>query len=475
MLTSIQQGIEVINRGGINVIENLVTAIVAKVNNVLWGDYMLLLILLVGSGVFFTIRTGFIQVRKFGAAWKSTFGALTLKGEAAGKDGMSSFQSLATAIAAQVGTGNLAGAATAIAAGGPGAIFWMWVAAFFGMATIYSEATLAQKYKTKDENGEVTGGPVYYIRAAFKGSLGKVLAALFAIFIILALGFMGNMVQANSIGAAFSGAFGINPIIPGIVVAIISGVIFIGGVQSIASITEKIVPIMAGLYIIGAVIVIGINYQNIPYTISSIFTTAFKPEALFGGAVGVTVKAAMTKGVARGLFSNEAGMGSTPHAHALAKVDHPTDQGLVAMMGVFIDTFVILNLTAFVIISSGLLQGDTYLEGIELTQTAFVQAFGQMGAVFIAVTMFFFAFSTIVGWYFFGERNVRYLFGKKAVVPYAIIVVLLIVLGSTMKVSLVWDMSDMFNGLMVIPNLLGLIALSGVVVKLTKDKEKMGK
>lgn len=383
---------------------------------------------------------------------------------------MSSFQSLATAIAAQVGTGNLAGAATAMVMGGPGAIFWMWVSAIFGMATIFVEASLAQKYKTLDDSGEVTGGPVYYIRAAYKGTFGKVLAAIFAVLITLALGFFGNMVQANSIADAFKGAFGINPVIVGVVVAILSAFIFLGGVGRIASVTEKIVPIMAAFYIIGALVLIIMNAGMIPEAFRQIFVGAFNPEAALGGFAGVAVSKAIQFGVARGLFSNEAGMGSTPHAHAVAKVKHPCDQGMVAMMGVFIDTLIILNLTAFSVLCTGqLTEYNQPLSAAALTQAAFNYGFGSFGSIFIAICMFFFAFSTIVGWYFFGEKNVRYLFGTKAVKPYAVLVTIFIVIGSALKVELVWNLSDLFNSLMVIPNVLGLWALSGVAKELYAD------
>lgn len=398
------------------------------------------------------------------------FGNIKLNGEKAGKDGMSSFQSLATAIAAQVGTGNLAGAATAMVMGGPGAIFWMWVSAIFGMATIFVEASLAQKYKTVDDSGEVTGGPVYYIRAAYKGTFGKVLAAIFAVLITLALGFFGNMVQANSIADAFKGAFGINPVVVGVVVAILSAFIFLGGVGRIASVTEKIVPIMAAFYIIGALVLIIMNAGMIPEAFRQIFVGAFNPEAALGGFAGVAVSKAIQFGVARGLFSNEAGMGSTPHAHAVAKVKHPCDQGMVAMMGVFIDTLIILNLTAFSVLCTGqLTEYNQPLSAAALTQAAFNSGFGSFGSIFIAICMFFFAFSTIVGWYFFGEKNVRYLFGTKAVKPYAVLVTIFIVIGSALKVELVWNLSDLFNSLMVIPNVLGLWALSGVAKELYAD------
>lgn len=442
--------------------------VVVALQGVLSGK--ILVVLLVGTGIWFTIRLGGVQFREFGHAFKAVFGNIKLNGEKAGKDGMSSFQSLATAIAAQVGTGNLAGAATAMVMGGPGAIFWMWVSAIFGMATIFVEASLAQKYKTVDDSGEVTGGPVYYIRAAYKGTFGKVLAAIFAVLITLALGFFGNMVQANSIADAFKGAFGINPVVVGVIVAILSAFIFLGGVGRIASVTEKIVPIMAAFYIIGALVLIIMNAGMIPEAFRQIFVGAFNPEAALGGFAGVAVSKAIQFGVARGLFSNEAGMGSTPHAHAVAKVKHPCDQGMVAMMGVFIDTLIILNLTAFSVLCTGqLTEYNQPLSAAALTQAAFNSGFGSFGSIFIAICMFFFAFSTIVGWYFFGEKNVRYLFGTKAVKPYAILVTIFIVIGSALKVELVWNLSDLFNSLMVIPNVLGLWALSGVAKELHTD------
>lgn len=461
--------------------EAILTNIVAAVNDVLWNKYLVLLFLLLGSGIYFTIRTGFVQVRKFGEGMRLVFGNISLKGKEAGKDGMSSFQALATAIAAQVGTGNIAGCASALVSGGPGAVFWMWVSAFFGMATIYGEAVLAQKYKEVSEDGTVSGGPIYYIKAAFKGKLGTFMAGFFAVAIILALGFMGNMVQSNSIGDAFYTAFGVPKIAAGIVVAAVSAFIFLGGVKRIAAITEKLVPIMAIFYICGALIAIGMNAQNILPALQSIFVGAFTPQAVMGGAIGISIKEAVRFGVARGLFSNEAGMGSTPHAHAMAKVEKPQDQGAVAMVGVFIDTFIVLTLTALVILTSGML-GTTGADGQMLTATALAQAafnnsFGSFGNAFVAICLLFFAFSTIVGWYFFGESNVNALFkgSKKATFLYGVIALVFIVVGSFQKVTLVWDMSDMFNGLMVIPNLLAVLALSGIVAKLAKDDTYLGK
>ena len=440
------------------------TTAIEQASDILWNS--LLLFLLVGTGVFFTIRLRGVQLRRFGEGFHRVFGNFTLRGKKADDQGMSSFQALATAIAAQVGTGNITGCATALVSGGPGALFWVWVSAFFGMATIYAEAVLAQRYRTT-VNGKVTGGPAYYIRAAFKGTFGKVLAGVFSVLIILALGFMGNMVQSNSIGDAFHNAFGMSHLAVGIVVAVIAAFIFLGGVQRIAAVTEKIVPIMAAFYILGCVVILVMNYKALPNAFTQIFVLAFNPQAMAGGVAGVTVQQAMRFGVARGLFSNEAGMGSTPHAHALAKVNHPREQGAVAILGVFIDTFVVLTLTGLVLITSGLIPEG--LTGTSLTQAAFSQAFGGFGPVFIAICMFFFAFSTIIGWYFFGQSNFKALFGEKALPVYSVIVVLFILVGSTLKVDLVWAMADFFNGLMAVPNLLALLALSGVVAAIDKE------
>lgn len=439
--------------------------LVLKVNDVLTGS--VLIIALVGIGLLFTFKLGFIQIRGFKDGWNRTFGGLFSKKGDAGKDGMSSFQALATAIAAQVGTGNIAGAATAIAVGGPGAIFWMWISAFLGMSTIFAEAVMAQKFKQVSDDGTVTGGPVYYIRGAFKGTFGKVLAAIFAVLIIFALGFMGNAVQSNSIAASWNTAFGIPKIAMGIFVAVVSLFVFTGGMKRIAKVTELIVPIMAAFYIVGSLIVIFANVTAIPAAFHDIIVGAFKPAAVAGGAMGATLKLAVQKGVARGLFSNEAGMGSTPHAHAVAKVKHPVEQGFVAMIGVFIDTFVILNLTALVIITTG--SRTTGLTGAQLSQYAFSSLYGKFGEIFIAICMLFFAFSTIIGWYFFGEANIRYLFGAKAVKIYSIIVCICVALGSLQEVELVWNMADCFNSMMVIPNAIALVALSGLVKKTHDD------
>jgi AGCS family alanine or glycine:cation symporter len=445
---------------------DFIAKVVEYVNKFLW-DYALLFLLL-GAGIIYTLSLRFIQVRKFKDGMKALFGNFSLHGKN-GEKGLSSFQALTTAIAAQVGTGNIAGAATAIASGGPGAIFWMWVSAFFGMATIYAEAVMAQHTRV-EKDGNYIGGPVYYIKYIFKGKFGKILAGFFSVAIILALGFMGNMVQSNSIGTAFYNAFHVDSLIVGICVAVVAGVIFLGGIKRIARVTEKVVPIMALLYVVGCVVILAMHLSGLGEAFKSIFTAAFSPQSVAGGVLGVTVQKAMRFGVARGLFSNEAGMGSTPHAHATADVKHPCDQGVIAMMGVFIDTFIILTLTALVILSTGVL--GTGQTGSELAQSAFNVGFGHFGTIFIAICMLFFAFTTIVGWYYFGEVNVRHLFGDKVVKLYAVLVVGFVILGSTLKVDLVWNMSDMFNGLMVLPNLVALLACIGVVRKLTREYEK---
>ena len=440
------------------------TTLVTQASDYLWN--WILLILLVGTGLYFTLRLRFVQVRRFGEGMRRLFGGFSLHGKAAGKDGMSSFQALTTAVAAQVGTGNITGCATALVSGGPGALFWVWVSAFLGMATIYAEAVLAQKYKTTVD-GHVTGGPIYYIRAAFRGRFGRFLAGFFSLAIILALGFMGNMVQSNSIGDAFHNAFGISKPVVGVIIAAVAAFIFLGGVTRIASVTEKLVPVMAAFYIVGCVVILGMNAAALPNAFAQIFVLAFRPQAMAGGLAGVTVQQAMRFGVARGLFSNEAGLGSTPHAHALAKVERPQDQGAVAIVSVFIDTFVILTLTGLVLITSGLIPDG--LTGTALTQAAFSQAFGPFGQVFIAICMLFFAFSTILGWYFFGEVNFKALFGAKALPVYSVIVVLFVLVGSSLKVDLVWALADFFNGLMAIPNLIALLALSGVVAAIARE------
>ena len=455
--------------------------------NAYMSDYILIF-LLVGIGLFYTIRTRFVQVRCFGEGMKKVFGNLSLKGGKQ-KGGLSSFQALATAIAAQVGTGNIVGACGAILIGGPGAIFWMWIIAFFGMATIYAEAVLAQETKVVQEDGSVLGGPVYYIRRAFRNKFGKFLAGFFAVAITLALGFMGSMVQSNSISESINTAFHIPMWVVGLILAALCTFIFIGGIQRIASVAEKIVPIMAVIYLIIGVVILAINVKELPETFALIFKYAFVPQALLGGAFGAAIKAAISQGVKRGLFSNEAGMGSTPHAHAQAKVEKPHDQGVVAMIGVFIDTFIVLTITALVVIST-LYAGNgplstpeglaaTTLTKANLMQTAVGTALGSVtvGNILIAVCLTFFAFTTIISWNFFGKQNVQYLFGKKATVVYSILAIAFIFLGTLFPNDLVWELADMFNNIMVIPNVIALAVLSAIVVAAAKKsaKEKKNK
>ena len=450
--------------------------------NAYLSDYILVG-LLIAVGLWFSIKTRFVQIRCFGEGMRRVFGSISLFG---GKQqsGMSSFQALATAIAAQVGTGNIVGASGAILTGGPGAIFWMWIIAFFGMATIYSEAVLAQETRVKDKDGNIQGGPVYYITTAFQGSFGKFLAGFFSVAIILALGFFGCMVQSNSISSTFETAFHVPGWVVGVALVLICGAIFLGGVQRLAAVTEKVVPVMAVLFVLGGCVVLVMRAQYIPATFGMIFQYAFQPQAILGGGFGAALKIALSQGAKRGLFSNEAGMGSTPHAHALANVAQPHDQGVVAMVGVFIDTFIVLTLNALVIISTLYAGGGPLAGGYtgpitetigkaNLAQTAFGSVWGEeLGAMFVAVCLFFFAFSTILGWNLFGKINVAYLFGKRATVVYTVIALAFIFLGTLASNDLVWELSDMFNNLMVIPNAIGLFALTGLVVKALKQAKR---
>ncbi len=465
-------------------------------------DYILIF-LLVGTGIIFSFKTRFVQVRCFGEGMKSVFGNLKLNGKK-NESGLTPFQALATAIAAQVGTGNIVGASGAILTGGPGAIFWMWVIAFFGMATIYAEATLAQKTRIVKEDGTVLGGPAYYIKTAFTGKFGKFLAGFFAVAIILALGFMGSMVQSNSIAGSIQevidpnkqnilftiGSYDVTvtAVVVGALVALVAAFIFLGGIQRIASVTEKLVPIMAVMFLLGGLMILIFRIQYVPETFGMIFKYAFTPQAIIGGGFGAALKIAISQGAKRGLFSNEAGMGSTPHAHAQANVKRPHDQGVVAMIGVFIDTFIVLTMTALVVISS-LYTGEGAVEGLKealeagtLTKanamqlaytTALPEFFGNFGNIFVAVCLLFFAFSTIISWNFFGKLNVQYLCKKNeklGVAIYSVIAIVFIFLGSILQNDLVWELTDFFNYLMVIPNVIALVALVGMVDVIKRNK-----
>ncbi len=470
--------------------EEFLLKVFSTINQYL-SDWILVIILL-GVGIFFTIKTRFVQIRCFGEGMRKVFGGLKPKNKDK-KNGLSSFQAFTTAVASQIGTGNIIGASAAILAGGPGAIFWMWIIAFFGMATIYSEATLAQKTKVVNEDGTIDGGPVYYIKRAFKGKFGKFLSGFFAIATIFALGFVGSMVQSNSIGAAITTATG--GVIPswavGIVITLVAGIIFIGGAKRVASTTEKIVPIMAVIYFIGGMIIICARITFIPETFLMIFKYAFSPNAIIGGSIGYALKTAISQGAKRGLFSNEAGMGSTPHAHALANVKTPHEQGVTAIVSVFMDTYVVLTFTAVIIISTmyagnGVLSGGGIPNGIDKTNLlangmAKIFASQDLGlkiaSIFVAVCLTFFAFSTIISWNLFGKINFNYLFKKKGTIIYYILSLAFIMLGSFMQNDLVWELTDFFNYLMVFPNALALIALYKVIVnevKLHDARKKKG-
>ena len=458
--------------------------------NTYFSGYFLV-ILLVGVGLFFTIKTKFVQVRYFGQGAKQVFGNIKLVGDKE-KSGMSSFQAFATAVAGQVGTGNIIGATGAILTGGPGAIFWMWLIAFLGMATIYSEAVLAQKTRVVNEDGTVSGGPVYYIKKAFNNGFGKFLMVFFAIATVIALGFVGSMVQSNSISEAISNAVaGENvwwiSLVVGVILAVIAGFVFIGGAKRLASVTEKIVPIMALTYIFGGIIILILRITSVPRAFGMIFEYAFNPQAIIGGGFWGAIVIAIQQGAKRGLFSNEAGMGSTPHAHAQANVKTAHEQGCSAMFGVFIDTFIVLTMTALIVITTLYANGSsssnlwTTVSKTNAVATGFSIAFGggsvvqTIGNIFLAICLTFFAFSTILSWNLFGKINFEYLFKGKGTLIYTIISLVFIVLGSVFQNDLVWELTDFFNYLMVIPNVIALIALYKMVVNEVKDADDIKK
>ncbi|CDZ74265.1 amino acid carrier protein [Peptoniphilus sp. ING2-D1G] len=451
-------------------LDNL-TGIITSMNDVLWG--LPLMVSLVGFGILSTIYLSFPQIKRFGYAFKQTFGGLFSK-DTSDESSLSSFQALATAIAAQVGTGNIGGVAGAIVAGGPGAVFWMWVTAIVGMSTISVEAILAQKYREK-RDGKLIGGPAFYISKGLKNrgleAPAKFLSTFFAVLSVLTLGWIGSMVQSNSISSALNEAFGIPLIVSGVIIATLAGFIYIGGIKRIGSFAEKVVPVMAVLYIIGSIIVLfKFNHMIIP-VFTAIFEAAFSSKAVLGGAVGVSIKTAIRYGVARGLFSNEAGMGSTPNSHAVANVEHPVVQGCVAMVGVFIDTILICTATAVVILATG--ANNSGKEGVMITMEGFNIAFGDIGSKFLAIALVFFAFTTIVGWYYFGETNAKFLTkSKTAIRIYQVLAVLFIVLGSLQKVEFVWQLTDLFTGLLVIPNVIGLLILLKEVKELYNDFDR---
>ena len=447
----------------------MVAKIIESVSNFVWG--LPVLFLLVGTGVFLTLRTGGLQIRKLPYALKLVF---SNKKDDNAEGDISHFQALMTALAATVGTGNIVGVATAVVLGGPGALVWMWLSALFGMATKYSEALLAVKYRIVDEKGQMAGGPMYYLE---KGLKQKGLGVLFALFAVFASFGIGCGVQTNSITSALQDAFGFPPVITAIVIGVLAAMVILGGIKSIGRVVSFFVPFMMLFYVLFCIYALGTHLSAIPDALRLIIDSAFSAQAFSGGIVGVAIR----YGVARGVFSNEAGLGSAPIAAAAAKSDYPGRQALVSMTQVFLDTLVICSLTGLILVIGGDLSGAK--NGAALTAHSFSELLGPIGRYVIALSLLFFAFSTVLGWSYYGERCIYYLFGKKSIFPYRIAFIFVAVIGGAVtNLELVWNISDVFNGLMAIPNLIGLIGLSGVVVtetrllnKVIEQEKKQGK
>lgn len=454
--------------------------LIVKVNSFLNGIVMGWpgMILLVGTGVYYTIRCGGVQFKWFGYIMKTTIGKIFEKKEA-GEGAVTPFQAVCTALAATVGTGNIAGVTGAIALGGPGAVFWMEISALLGMATKFSEVTLATKYREKNDKGDWVGGPMYYIR----NGLGKKWAWLGGVFAVLggicAFG-IGNISQMNSIASSVTSAVttiapatvgkeGTIALIAGIIMAIVCFVTYIGGIKRIGEVTEKLVPVMAMIYIVSSLVLIFIHIGNFPEIIRQIVVGAFNPSAIVGGALGIGVIEAMKRGVSRGVFSNEAGLGSAPMAHAAAETPGPIQQGLYGIFEVFADTTVICTMTSLVILMSGTPIEYGQPAGVELTNAAFAMTYGKYASVVVAIGLSLFAGSTILSWGLYGTRCAEYLFGSKVIKPYQILFCIVVVMGAVMDLSLAWDISDTLNACMAIPNLIGLLLLSPVVIKLAKE------
>lgn len=460
----------------------MITKVNSAVNSFVWGVPML--VLLVGTGILMTALTRFFQLSHIGHWFKQTIGGIfhdehITKHTDKEDQSISQFQSLCTALAATIGTGNIVGVASALIAGGPGAIFWMWIVAFFGMMTNYSENVLGIYYRRKNERDEWCGGAMYYLKdglGSYKGfkQIGAVLAVLFSIFCMLASFGIGNMSQINSISGNMKSAFGVPTYVTGIALLILAALVIVGGLKRIASVTEKLVPFMAIIYVIGALIIFFMNINQCGAIFSAIFKGAFGLRAVGGGIVGSGVKMALTWGMKRGVFSNEAGLGSSVMVHSSSNVKEPVRQGMWGIFEVFADTLVVCTLTAFVVLSSGLVDLETGAvlsssEGSALVGEAFATRFGSAGPMFIAIAILLFAFSTVLGWSHYGSKAWEYLFGTKSMIAYKIVFVLMIYVGATMNLGLAWDLSDTFNGLMAIPNLIGVISLSPVVMKITKN------
>jgi AGCS family alanine or glycine:cation symporter len=436
------------------------------INGFIWGPIMCAVFLLIG--IFLSIRTGMFQVSKIKLWWSATIAAVFKDKSVRStseKKAISQFQALSTALAATIGTGNIVGVATAIASGGPGAVFWMWISAFFGMMTKFSEIALSMKYRYKNEKGEWMGGPMVFLE---KGLHQKWLAVLFAVFATLASFGIGCANQANSVASALNSTFGFNMIAAGIVLAVISALVILGGIKRIARVTEFLVPFMAIVYIVGGLVIILINVVHLPAAFGAIFSNAFSFRSVGGGLMGYVIAQAMRFGIARGIFSNEAGLGSSSMAHSATDTKAPIKQAMWGCFEVFADTIVVCSITALAILTSGVYK-TTDLSGAALTIAAFDSGFGSLGGAFVSLAIVLFAYSTIIGWSFYGTRTCEYLFGVKSTIVYKIIFLIVIILGCTVELNLLWNISDTLNGLMAIPNLIGLIALSGTVAKMTKD------
>ncbi|CYW22958.1 alanine/glycine:cation symporter family protein [Streptococcus suis] len=431
------------------------------INNLVWGPPLLLL--LVGTGVYLTLRLGVFQIGKLPTAFRLIFSS-----DQSGQGDVSSFAALCTALAATVGTGNIVGVATAITTGGPGALFWMWVAAFFGMATKYAEGFLAIKYRTKDANGQAAGGPMHYITLGM-GKKWKPLAVFFAISgVLVALLGIGTFSQVNSITASLETSFGLAPQLVSIVTAISIAFFIFGGIEKISDVSTKIVPFMAILYILASITVLALHWEQLLPTLALVFKSAFTPAAAVGGFAGATVQQAIQRGIARGVFSNESGLGSAPIAAAAAKSDNPVEQGLISMTGTFIDTLIICTLTGLTILVTGQWSVEG-LAGAPLTQAAFSTVFGQPGVLALTISLVLFAYTTILGWSYYGERCIEFLFGTKSILPYRLAFIAMVALGGFLKLDLIWTIADIVNGLMALPNLIALLALSPVIIKETRQ------
>lgn len=461
---------------------NMISNVNSAINNVVWGIPMLILI--IGTGIYLTVGMKFFQITRVKHWMNETFLAIFKKKHVTAHTGreeqsISQFQALSTALAATIGVGNIAGVAGAIITGGAGAVFWMWLSALFGMMTNYSENVLGIYYRRKNSKNEWSGGAMYYLQDGLKnkkfiGVLAKPLAVLFALFCVFASFGIGNMTQVHEIASSLQDTFRIPPLATGIIIAVVAALVILGGIKAIGNVAEKIVPFMACVYILGTIIVLILNITSVPAVLSAIFTNAFGLRPIAGATAGIMIKQAMTMGFKRGVFSNEAGLGSSVMVHSASNVKEPIIQGMWGIFEVFFDTIVVCTLTAFTILSSGLINLDTgelltSSTGASLVSEALTQGFGSLAGGFVAIAISLFAFTTVLGWSFYGTKSCEYLFGTKATIVYKIIFVVCIIFGATMSFDLAWAIADTLNALMAIPNLIGVLCLSGTVFAITKN------